>query len=189
MISFLKRITGKGIAAFSMAILAGYCNTASAQRIALKTNALYWATASPNIGLELRINRHITFDFDATYNNITIGKYDSQVRMFTPEMRYWFSARPQAGHFVGLTGIATNYDMTIDKKTHDGDLFGGGFSYGYSFVLGEHWSLETTIGAGFVYRHELEYRQDSDYRPEKANIHKWQPFPLKAGISFVYIIK
>ena len=66
MISFLKRITGKGIAAFSMAILAGYCNTASAQRIALKTNALYWATASPNIGLELRINRHITFDFDAT---------------------------------------------------------------------------------------------------------------------------
>ena len=79
--------------------------------------------------------------------------------------------------------------MAIDKKTHDGDLFGGGFSYGYSFVLGEHWSLETTIGAGFVYRHELEYRQDSDYRPEKANIHKWQPFPLKAGISFVYIIK
>lgn len=189
MISLFKRNTRKGIAAFSIAMLAGLCNPVSAQRIALKTNALYWATASPNIGLELRINRHITFDFDATYNNIAIGKYDSQVRMFTPEMRYWFSARPQAGHFVGLTGIAANYSLLINNKDHDGDILGGGLTYGYSFVLGKRWSLETTIGGGLVYRHELEYCLDSDYRPERANIKKYQLFPLKAGISFVYIIK
>lgn len=189
MISLLKDSMGKCIGTLTMALSLGYAGTASAQRVALKTNALYWAAASPNIGLELRINRHITFDFDATYNNITIGKYDTQVRMFTPEMRYWFSARPQAGHFVGLTGIAANYDVLIKNECHDGDMFGGGLTYGYSFVLGRHWSLETTIGAGLVYRHELNYQQNTEERPEKTNVNKYQFFPLKAGVSFVYIIK
>ena len=38
---------------------------AEAQRVALKTNALYWAAATPNIGAEFRINRHITFNYGA----------------------------------------------------------------------------------------------------------------------------
>ena len=189
MISLLKGSMGKCMVAFAMALTTGYGSTASAQRVSLKTNALYWAAASPNIGLEFRINRHITFDFDATYNNITIGKYDTQVRMFTPEMRYWFSARPQAGHFVGLTGIAANYNLLIKDESHDGDIFGGGLTYGYSFVLSRHWSIETTVGAGLVYRHELNYKQDDENVPDRANVKKYQFFPLKAGVSFVYIIK
>ena len=131
----------------------------------------------------------MTFDFDATYNNIAIGKYDSRIDMFTPEMRYWFSARPQAGHFVGITGIAANYDVRVKTIEHDGDVFGGGLTYGYSFVLSKNWSLEATVGGGLVYRHEMKYDKSCEERPGYANVRKCQLFPLKAGVSFVYIIK
>ena len=39
-------------------MLFGTSQTAMAQRVALKTNVLYWATATPNLGLEFRLNRH-----------------------------------------------------------------------------------------------------------------------------------
>lgn len=34
--------------------------TASAQDVAVKTNALYWATATPNIGLEASVGKKHT---------------------------------------------------------------------------------------------------------------------------------
>ena len=71
--------------------------TVFSQRVALKTNALYWAAASPNLGLELRVNSHITFDLDATFHRLKWkDKLDTRAEILTPEVRYWFSARPQA---------------------------------------------------------------------------------------------
>lgn len=162
--------------------------TANAQRIGLKTNALYWAAMSPNLGVELRVNRHLTFNFEGTYSFLNVGNNDVNAIMFTPEMRYWFSARPQAGHFIGLAGIGANYDITKDQACHKGDAFGAGLTYGYSFVLSRHWSLEATIGAGQVYRHEKSYAKDSA-EPEQVNVKKWQWAPIKVGATFVYIIK
>lgn len=170
-------------------LLMGCPTTANAQRIAVKTNALYWAAASPNLGLEMRINRHITFNLEGTFNRLKVGKYDTRAEIFTPEARYWFSARPQAGHFLGIAGLAANYNLLLNHKRYDGDAFGGGLTYGYSFVLSRHWSIETTIGGGAIYRHEKNYDEREDFRPTSMNLKKWQLFPLKAGVNFVYIIK
>lgn len=159
-----------------------------AQRVALKSNALYWAAASPNLGLEFRINRHITFDFEGTYNRLDVGKLDTRAMIFTPEMRYWFSARPQTGHFVGLMGVGADYDITLSDNRHKGDAFGAGLTYGYSFVLGRHWSLETSLGVGGIYRHEKSFAKDSK-EPDAVNVRKWNAVPLKVGATFVYIIK
>ena len=109
------------------------CLTASAQRVSLKTNALYWATASPNIGLEFRLNRHLTLNLEAAGNRLSFSNDDFYTRIlsFTPEMRWWFSARPQAGHFVGLMGFATNYKVHFNDYWHDGDAYGAGVTFVY----------------------------------------------------------
>ncbi len=87
------------------------CSTmAHAQRIGLKTNALYWAAMSPNMGAEFRINRHVTLNFEAMGSLLKAGKVDAKGLQFSPEARYWFSARPQAGHFVGVMAVASNYN-------------------------------------------------------------------------------
>ena len=164
--------------------------TVFSQRVALKTNALYWAAASPNLGLELRVNRHITFDLDATFHRLKWkDKLDTRAEILTPEVRYWFSARPQAGHFMGIIGTAANYNILLNDTRHTGDAFGGGLTYGYSFVLGKRWSLETSIGAGALHLREKRYDETKETAPETPNRRQWVFAPLKAGVTLVYIIK
>lgn len=160
----------------------------SAQRISLKTNALYWATATPNLGLEFRLNRHLTLNLEGAANRLKVSDISTRGMAFMPEMRYWFSARPQAGHFVGAMGLVADYDVTFNSTTHKGDAFGIGATYGYSFVLGRHWSMETTLGLGLLRVREKKYGPGQS-SPEVPNNCKWLPAPLKAGVTFVYIIK
>ena len=154
----------------------------------MKTNALYWAAATPNIGAEFRINRHITLNFEAAYNRIDIGNVDTRGAMITPGVRYWFSARPQTGHFLGIEGIAADYNLIYKGKRHKGDLYGGGLTYGYSFVLSRHWSLEASLGVGAAHFQEKKYRK-GEKEPGEANVKEWKAMPIRAGLSFVYIIK
>ena len=169
------------------------CSTAAqAQRVSLKTNALYWATASPNLGVEFRLNRHLTLNLEGAANRLKIKSYNTKAIAFTPEMRYWFSARPQAGHFVGLMGMGTHYNLQLNKTRHNGDAFGAGITYGYSFVLSRHWSLETTLGLGALHVREDKTKEGApatSYHSTSPNNTKWVATPLKAGVTFVYIIK
>ena len=62
-------------AVFTLAVLFSVF-TANAQRIGLKTNALYWAAMSPNLGVELRVNRHLTFNFEGTDYTSSFSVFD-----------------------------------------------------------------------------------------------------------------
>ena len=43
---------------------------------------------------------------------------------------------------------------------------------------------------GLLRRHEKHYEEGPDADvPERANCTKWTPAPLRAGVSFVYILK
>ena len=170
-------------------LLGGLCMTMQAQRVSVKTNALYWAAATPNIGLEFRLNRHLTLNLEGAFNRLKMGSVDTRAEMAGGEMRYWFSARPQAGHFVGLMGIGGNYNLLLSNKHHVGDAIGAGPTYGYSFVLGRHWSLETTVGVGALYQREKHYDKDCETVPDSPNRRQWIFAPIKAGVTFVYIIR
>ena len=37
-------------------------------KIAIKTNALYWATSTPNLGLEIGLAKKLTLDISGNYN-------------------------------------------------------------------------------------------------------------------------
>lgn len=179
------RILATTLLAMSLAAIG---TTAHAQRIGLKTNVLYWATATPNFGLEFRLNRHITLNLDAAYNRLKVSDLNSRGEMGNVEMRYWFSARPQAGHFMGIIGTAANYNILLNDTRHTGDAFGGGLTYGYA-VLGKRWSLETSIGAGTLHLREKRYDETKETAPETPNRRQWVFAPLKAGVTLVYIIK
>ena len=161
---------------------------AYAQRVPFKTNALYWGTLSPNAGVEFRLSRHYTLNLEGAVNPFTIGDYKLHSAAFTPEARYWFSGRPQAGHFVGIMGFGGIYSMAWNNTNHVGDAIGGGITYGYSFVLSRRWSLETTIGLGMLHVREKKYAVGAE-EPKEINHTKTIPAPLKAGITFTYILK
>ena len=161
----------------------------AAQRVAVKTNALYWATMSPNLGLEFRLSRHFTLNVEAAANPFKISEqFKTRFIGVTPEVRYWFEARPQAHHFIGAMALGSNYSLTLKDTFHQGDAWGAGLTYGYSFVLGTRWSLEATVGAGLLKVNEKKYKR-WEGEPAAANRDKFMFAPMKLGVTFVYLIK
>ena len=158
--------------------------TLKAQKIMLKTNALEWVCLSPNLGLETRLSRHFSLNIEAAGS---VAKFDDKrFRHFTfrPELRYWFSGRVQAHHFVGLMPIGTAYDIKLNKTRHQGWGLGLGATYGYSLVVSKHFSVEGTVGAGLLRYEEKKYNNTEN----GELIHKKTTLcPLKLGINAVYM--
>ncbi len=178
----------KAIRPLFTTLLAACSLTAFAQRVSVKTNALYWAAATPNLGAEFRLNRHLTLNLETAFNRFDISKVNTRMAGVMPEMRYWFSARPQAGHFIGLMALVSDYKLTYDQTTHEGNGYGVGPTYGYSFVLSKRWSMEATAGVGLLRVKERKYAATTN-APANANNKRWLAAPLKVGLTFVYIIK
>ena len=90
----------------------------SAQDMALKTNVLYDATTTINLGYEVALNKKTTLDIWVNYNPWTLGskwvgikdaganfveKRDSKLKHFMvqPELRWWLCEKFN-GHFFGV---------------------------------------------------------------------------------------
>ena len=184
--------------------------TASAQKLAVKTNALYWGTATPNLGLEYAMADRWTLELEGGYNPWT---FDSEKNMkikhwlFSPEVRYWF-CESFLGHFVGINGnytlfnisgiptpgvfidLSSNTDSKTDLKDSrvQGWAVGAGITYGYAFPIARRWNMELTLGYGIWY---TEYGQ---YESRKCglfqqDVQKWALGPTALGVSFMFMIK
>lgn len=172
-----------------LSLLFGLCTVAAyGQRIAVKTNALYWATATPNIGLDLRLSRRVTLNVEGGIHKLNFSKMSSRWMGFTPEVRYWYSARPWAGHAIGLTALASDYRVGYRGKVHDGQAYGFGPTYTYAWVLRKRLTLEAQVGAGFMYVNERKY-SDGREAPGYYNNKRWLFAPLKVGVNIVYLIR
>lgn len=79
---------------------------ASAQQLAVKTNLLYDATTTPNIGAELGIGKKHSLQLYYGLNpwkfNTDSGKKYFKHWMLAPEYRYWFCHRFQDPSWVSM---------------------------------------------------------------------------------------
>lgn len=158
----------------------------SAQDIAVKTNGLYWLATTLNAGAEFALNNKMTLDISGAYNPWTF-KDDKKMRfwLIQPEMKYWLCEKFE-GHFIGLHLHGAQYFGGFAKKRYDGYLAGGGFTYGYDWILSPHWNLEAAIGIGYA---RLWYKESERIPCLKysENMHKNYFGPTKVAISLMYI--
>lgn len=165
------------------------CQNASAQRVALRTNAIDWVTLSPNLTLEARLSNRLTLGMGFVGNPFKIKIADTRFNnfRFQPELRYWFN-RPMARHFMGFALLAANYDLRHKTTITQGDVFAAGLTYGYALVLSRHWNVEFTAGVGIGKTRYFKY-EDGEPKPTSPNHSKWTPVPMNVGVSFTYIFK
>ena len=165
---------------FTLALLASICMLSSAQTslknergatVALKTNALYWATTTPNLGLEVRLAPKWTLEAEVGLNPFAPkkedGSFDKSIKHFRlhPEVRYW---------------------LGTENERHQGWGTGVGLSYGYSWVLGKHWNIEATIGAGYLYL-ESDIYPCTHCGTKREKVKKHYVGPTQAALSAVYV--
>ena len=86
-------------------------SSSSAQKVGIKTNLLYDATATVNLGVEIGLHQRWTLDISGNFNAWSRNESTKWKHWFVqPEARYWFCDR-FAGHFVGAHLLAGAFNF------------------------------------------------------------------------------
>lgn len=171
-----------------------------AQNIAVKSNLFYDLTTTPNLGVEVRFAPKWTADLSANYNPFAFSN-DKKWKhwMLQPELRYWFCEAFNR-HFVGahlLGGVFNTGNVNApsflsifptDKGYRfEGEYFGAGLAYGYHHILSPRWSLEYSLGLGWMQADYEKY--ECPHCGEHLNDGRKDFFGVtKAAVSLIYLI-
>ncbi len=173
-----------------------------AQKVAVKTNIVYDATANINAGVEFGLSPRWTLDVSGNLNAWDMSHGRKWKHWFVqPELRYWFCDR-FSGHFVGLhlhggqynvgglknsiEFLGTDFSKLGDNR-FQGWFAGGGLAYGYTWILGRHWNLEAELGFGYSYTKYDKFECVGCGRKVEENKDHHYVEPTKAAINLVYL--
>lgn len=170
------------------------------QKIGLKTNALYWATTTPNIGAEMAVGRKWTVDVSGGYNPWEFGD-NKKIKHWAAqsELRYWLCDTFE-GHFFGVHAQGGEFNISgvklpnfifgshSEDYRYQGYFVGAGISYGYQWILSPRWNMEANIGFGYNYIKYDKY-EPCDCGDHLGNESTNYFGPTRIGLSFIYLIK
>ena len=172
--------------------------------MAIKSNMLYDAALTPNIGVEFYLGSNFSLYgewmyswWDSDHNHIYWRNYGGDLGV-----RWWFGRKakekPLTGHHIGLYGGVVTFDYEMGDTGYMGGMPGGtlldrclvnaGFEYGYSLPVAKRINIDFSIGLGCLAGRYIKYFPfDNDYFKEKE--YKMRFFgPTKAEISLVWLI-
>lgn len=182
---------------------------ASAQELAVKTNLVYDAMTTPNIGVEIglpgRSTANVVYGLNPwNFGSNDYGKRKAKHWVVQPEYRWWFCTKFN-GSFVGIHALggqlnASNVNLPVPGFFFSGENLqkgvkdhryeacyaGAGVTYGYQWILGRHWNLEAEVGAGYI--HAWYKKFDCDECGRKVGDGGSNYVGLtKLGLSILYI--
>ena len=178
-------------------------------QVAVKTNLLYDAVTTPNLGVEVGLGRkstvNLVYGFNPwSFHSDSKGKRKAKHWVLMPEYRWWTCSKFN-GHFFGVHAMggefnAANVSLHIPGFFFSGDNLtsevkdsryqavyaGAGFTYGYQWILDSHWNIEAEIGVGYNHVWYDKYRcgdcggKLKDGQTNYAGV-------TKIGLSIMYI--
>lgn len=171
-----------------------------AQQIGFKSNALYWATTTPNIGLEMEVGKKQTAQVFMGLNPWKqSGGDQSRLRhwLVMPEYRYWFSQNFE-GWFLGAHALGGQYNVGgvkfpfgllkgLRNHRYEGWYVGGGITAGKQWNLSKHWNLEASLGLGYIHTAYDKFNCGTCGEKLKS-AHKNYVGPTKVALSLIYLI-
>lgn len=185
----------------SLIVMACFCTRVNAQNFAVKTNLLYDATASINLGVEFIASEKWTFDVSGNWNSWNMpGGRKWKHWMLQPEVRRWL-CEPMNGHFFGVHAhsgqfnighlssgfsfLGTDFGRLKDHR-FQGWFGGGGVAYGYAWILNRHLNLEAEIGLGYSYvKYDVYECEGCGKKVETDQTHHYVGI-TKAAVNLVY---
>lgn len=157
----------------ALALFSGCVINSNVQaQVAVKTNLLYDATTTPNIGMEFGLGRRSTAQLfyginPWEFNSTTHGTRMAKHWLLMPEYRWWPCSKFN-GHFIGVHAMGGQFNasnvalpmpgkffggdnLTKEVRNHsyEGAFLGAGFTYGYQWILNRHFNLEAEAGIGY----------------------------------------
>lgn len=164
-------------------------------RFDIKTNLLYDATGTVNLGAELSLSAKTSLDLSGNWNPWTWGENRKWKHILVqPEFRLW-TKEALRGPFFGLHGHYAYYNVgnlpkppfSQNMKDHryEGWLAGAGLGSGYRWNFSHKFGLEAEIGVGYAYIDYDKFKCGA-CGEKLGNGAKHYLGPTKAAISLVY---
>lgn len=177
-----------------------------AQKVSFSTNAVEWANlGTVNAEAGVSAGRHVSFHAGFRYNPWTFRAGDPLERYDDPlgEDEAQFQNRKQAydlsvrwwpwyaysGWWLSLKGQYMEYDRGgfITHPREAGDAFGGGFSFGYSYLLAKHLNLDFGLGLWGGYVKYGKYRcTNCGQKVEEGDRYFVLPDDVKLSLVMVF---
>jgi hypothetical protein len=185
--------------------LLGLAN-AGAQKVAVGTNLLYWATGTVNLDAEIAVGPKTTVAIAGTCNVPGLLYYGDKTLnrklwhwTAQPEVRFWHTAAFNRG-FLGIHAGGGSFDAggikmpiglmpTFGNHRFEGWLAGAGVSYGWQWWVSPHWNFEATFGFGYAYIRYNRFKDPTSSEMDLSNAVHHYIGPTKIGLSFSYLFR
>lgn len=177
-------------------------------QVAIKSNLLYDALTTPNLGAEIGVGSRSTVNLVYGLNPWSFssdsGKRRTRHWVVMPEYRWWTCSKFD-GHFFGVHAMGGQFNGSNVNIPFPGAFFGGdnlgkglrdkryqgwyagaGVTYGYQWVISKHWNFEAEIGAGYNYAKFKKFNC-SECGAKVGDGHTNYVGLTKLGLSFLYI--
>lgn len=169
--------------------------------LALRTNLLFDAVITPNIGVEYFVNQRTSILLNVWYAWWNNSKHSRSWRTYGAdvEARWWLAPQTNGchtGHHVGICAQALLYDFKLGKYGYlsgntastiwDRPTWGVGISYGYSWKIGKNLNMDCSLGLGHLSGIYQKYHSEDGYNIWNSS-HKLRYWGVtKAEVSLVW---
>lgn len=156
--------------------------------VALRANLLRWATLTPDLGLEWRINSSWSIVANGSWTSWSWNDKDRRYAIWEviPEVRYYIGE--QKAWYVGAMFKTGQFNYKLSGTGKQGDLMGGGITGGYQLRLNKALSMDFNLGLGYL---NADYEKNKvidgvRVRQGKESKNWWGP--VSAGVTLVWTI-
>lgn len=161
---------------------------ATPYHFAVRANLLRWATLTPDLGLEWRINRHVGILVNGSWTSWNWNDSDRRYALWevNPEVRYYIGKEKRG--YIGAMYKAGAFNYKLSATGKQGDLTGGGITGGYRLKLNSALALDFTLGLGCARADYEKYTAIDGVRVKQGRETKNWWGPTQAGVTLVWTI-
>lgn len=156
--------------------------------VALRANLLRWATLTPDLGLEWRINSSWRIVANGSWTSWSWNDKDRRYAIWEviPEVRYYIGE--QKAWYVGAMFKTGQFNYKLSGTGKQGDLMGGGITGGYQLRLNKALSMDFNLGLGYLNADYEKYKVIDGVRVRQGKESKNWWGPVSAGVTLVWTI-
>lgn len=154
--------------------------------LALRANLLRWATLTPDLGIEWRINPSWGILVNGSWTSWSWNEKDRRYALWevSPEVRYYIGKDKRS--YVGTMFKAGQFNYKFSATGRQGDLMGGGITGGYVLKLNRALALDFNIGLGYLNADHDKYEVIDGGRVRCCTESKNWWGPVNAGVTLVW---
>ena len=156
--------------------------------VALRANLLRWATLTPDLGLEWRINSSWSIVANGSWTSWSWNDKDRRYALWEvmPEVRYYIGE--QKAWYVGAMFKTGQFNYKLSGTGKQGDLMGGGITGCYQLRLNKALSMDFNIGLGYLNADCEKYNVIDGVRVRQGKESKNWWGPVSASVTLVWTI-